>query len=93
MNSVWSKGEWPSQWTKSLIVPPPKKGDLKNCNNYRTISLIGHPSKILIRFISNRIKLKAESILSEEQVGFKSGRSIVEQIANVRIYWKEIQEP
>ena len=39
-NSVWRNKEWPTQWTKSLIVPLPKKGDLKKCNNYRTISLI-----------------------------------------------------
>ena len=48
-NDVWSSGVWPSVWTQSLIIPLPKKGNLKSCCNYRTISLISHPSKILLK--------------------------------------------
>ena len=48
-NLVWETGTWPSQWTKSIIVLLPKKGDLQDCSNYRTISLISHPSKVLLR--------------------------------------------
>lgn len=64
------------------------------CNlvwNYRTISLIGHPSKVLLRVIDNRIKHKAERILYEKQDGFRNGRNTVEKTGNVRIpgekYW------
>ena len=39
---------------KSLIIPIPKKGDSTKCSNYRTLSLISHPSKILLRNILNR---------------------------------------
>ena len=84
-NLVWKEGEWPRQWTQSLIIPLAKKGDLKKCSNYRTISLISHPSKALLEIIKNRLKGKAEEILAEEQAGFRTGRSTVEQIANVRI--------
>ena len=38
--------EWPKEQTQSLVIPIPKKGNLKQCQNYRTISLISHPSKI-----------------------------------------------
>ena len=48
----------PTQWTKSLILPLAKKGDLKKCTNYRTISLISHPSKVLLKIINNRLKTK-----------------------------------
>ena len=34
-----------------LVIPLPKKGNLKQCQNYRTISLISHPSKIMLRLI------------------------------------------
>ena len=43
---VWSTNQWPDLWSTSLIIPIPRKGDLKKCSNYRTISLISHTIKI-----------------------------------------------
>ena len=57
----------------------------KECKNYRTISLISHSSKIMLRIILNRLKKEAEEHLAEEQAGFRAGRSTVEQIFNCRI--------
>ncbi|GFS15762.1 endonuclease-reverse transcriptase [Elysia marginata] len=82
---IWNEKKWPTEWTKSLVVPLPKKGNLRLCNNYRTISLISHPSKVMLRVILNRLKPKAGEILAEEQAGFRAGRSTVEQIFNCRI--------
>ena len=39
---IWKIKKWPDQWTKSLIIPIPKKGDSWKCSNYRTLSLIPH---------------------------------------------------
>ena len=47
-----------------------KKGHLKQCQNYRTISLISHPIKIMLRLILTRLKAKAEQLLAEKQIGF-----------------------
>ena len=77
--------EWPQEWVQSIVIPLPKKGNLKQCKNYRTISLISHPSKVLLKILQNRIKSKTEEILAEEQAGFRPGRSTVEQIFNCRI--------
>ncbi|WP_293682112.1 reverse transcriptase family protein, partial [Thiolapillus sp.] len=63
----------------------PKKGNLQQCQNYRTISLISHPSKVMLKIILNRLKPKAEKIIAEEQAGFRAGRSTTEQIFNLRI--------
>lgn len=82
---IWAQKKWPKEWTQSLVIPLPKKGNLKLCQNYRTISLISHPSKVMLRVILNRLKSKAEEILSEEQAGFRAKRSTVEQIFNCRI--------
>ena len=82
---IWEEKTWPTEWTKSLVIPLPKKGNLRQCQNYRTISLISHPSKVMLRVILNRLTPKAEELLSEEQAGFRAGRSTVEQIFNVRI--------
>ena len=84
-NKIWLTGEWPIPWTQSLIITIPKKGNLQQCKNYRTISLICHPSKVLLKVLLNRLKPQAESIISEEQAGFRSGCSTTEQIFNLRI--------
>ena len=72
-------------WSKSLIITIPKKGDLKKCEHYRTISLIYHASKILLRIIINRMNLQAEDILAEEQARFMKKRNTREHILNSRI--------
>ena len=59
-----------------------KKGNLRKCENYRTLSLICHSSNILLRSILNRLTSQAEEGLSEEQAGFRKGRSTTEQIFN-----------
>ena len=55
------------------------------CQNYRTISLISHPSKVMLKIILNRLQPQAEEIIAEEQAGFRAGRSTTEQIFNLRI--------
>ena len=55
------------------------------CQNYRTISLISHPSKVMLKIILNRLKPQAEKIKAEEQAGFRTGRSTTEQIFSLRI--------
>ncbi|WP_419593652.1 RNA-directed DNA polymerase, partial [Thiolapillus sp.] len=51
----------------------------------RTISLISHPSKVMLKVILNRLKPQAEKIIAEEQAGFRAGRSTTEQIFNLHI--------
>ena len=75
---VWKTQKWPTSWTRFLVIASPKKGDFQQCNNYRTLSLINHPSKVLLKIILNRLKPKAEEIIAEEQAGFIKGRSTVE---------------
>ena len=84
-NRIWRTGEWPIPWTQSLIITLPKKGNLQLCYNYRTISLIRHSSKVMLKVILNRLKPQAEEIIAEEHAGFKAGRSTTEQIFNLRI--------
>ena len=91
-NQIWKNKKWPQSWTKSLVITLPKKGDLKVCNNYRTLSLISHPSKVLLRVILNRLKHQAKDIIAEEQAGFMKGRSTSEQIFNLRCIIEKYQE-
>ena len=59
--------------------------DRQQCQNYQTISLISHPSKVMLKIIPNRLKPQAEKVITEEQTGFRAGRSTTEQIFNLRI--------
>ena len=65
-NHTWRTGEWPTSWTKSLILTIPKKGSIKECGNHRTISLISHASKVMLPVILNRLQPQVEHIISEE---------------------------
>ena len=71
-NKIWKTGEWPTTWTQSLVIMLQKKGNLQLCQNYRTISLISHPSKVMLKIILNRLQPQAEEIIAEEQAGFKA---------------------
>ena len=54
---------WPAQWTQSLVIPIPKKGNLKKSKSYRTLSLICHSSKFLLKIILKRLNPQIEQIL------------------------------
>ena len=84
-NKIWKTGEWPTTWNQSLVITLPKKGNLQLCQNNRTISLISHPSKVMLKIILNRLQPQAEDIIAEERAGFRGGRSTTEQIYNLRI--------
>jgi len=64
-------GQWPEDWVNSVFIPLPKKGDLTQCNNYRTIALVSHASKVLLKIILERIRSKTESEISEVKAGFR----------------------
>ena len=72
-------GEWPTLWTQSLVITLSKKGNVQQCQNYRTISLISHPSKVMLEIFLNRLKTQAEKIIAEEQAGFRAKRSTTEE--------------
>jgi len=66
--AIWETGERPEEWTFSTFIPLPKKGDLKQCANYRTIALVSHASKILFRIILEMIRVKTETEIADEQM-------------------------
>ena len=79
-HKIWKTREWPTPWTQSSVITFLKKGNLQNCLNYQTISLISHPSKVMLKITLNRLKPQAEKITAEEQAGFRAGKSTIEQI-------------
>lgn len=82
--AIWNTLEWPRDWKRSVYLPLPKKGDIMQCANNRTIALICHCSKVLLRVIQKRMEQYMERELPEEQAGFRRGRGTCDHIANMR---------
>ena len=53
---VWKTQLWPQDWKRSLFIPIPKKGNTKECSNYRTIALNSHTSKIMLKILQARLQ-------------------------------------
>ena len=53
---IWKTQQWPQGWKRSVFIPIPKKGNTKECSNYRTIALISHASKVLLKILQARLQ-------------------------------------
>ena len=89
---IWATKTWPEEWKHSVYVTIPKKGDARDCANNRTIALISHASKILLKIIQKRMEPYVERELSEEQAGFRRGRGCRDHIANIRWMMEKARE-
>ena len=61
----------------------PKKGNAKECSNYRTIALISHASKVMLKILQARLQQYINRELPDVQAGFRKGRGNRDQIANI----------
>lgn len=71
-------GEVPGEWKLSYISSIYKKGDRKNCGNYRGISVLSSIGRLYGRILTKR--LEQQTSITEEQSGFRSGRSCVDNL-------------
>ena len=69
---------------KVSFIPIPKKGNAKECSNYHTIALISHTSKVMLKILEARLQQYVNHELPDVPVGFRKGRGIRDQIANIR---------
>ena len=82
---IWKTQQWPQDRKRSVFTPVPKKGNAKQCSNYRTIALISHASKVILKIIQARLQRYMNSELLDVQAGFRKSRGTRDQIAN--IHW------
>ena len=68
----------------SVFIPIPKKGDAKECSNYRTMALISHASKVTLKILQASLQQYINCELPDVQAGFRKGRGTRDQIANIR---------
>ena len=84
-NQIWRGESTPEEWIQSVLVTIPKKGDLMDCRNYRTIALMSHVGKIFMMILLERLKAQTEEHLADEQAGFRKDRNTVQQILMLRL--------
>ena len=91
-NQVWESGVFPPSWREALIIPIPKPGkDSKNPNNYRPIALTSCLCKTMERMVNARLTycLETNGCLSDEQCGFRKGRSTTDHLVRFETFIRE----
>jgi len=51
----WKTQQWSQEWKRSVFIPIPKKGNVKECSNYLTIALISQASKLMLKILHARL--------------------------------------
>ena len=69
------------EWKRSVFISIPKKGNAKECSNYRTVVLISHASKVMLKILQARLQQYVNRKLPDVQAGFRKGRGTRNQIA------------
>ena len=82
---IWKTQQWPQDWKRSVFILTPKKGNAKECSNYRTLVFISHASKVMLKILQVRLQQYVIHELPDVQAGFRKGRETRDQIAN--IHW------
>ena len=67
---IWKMQQCPQDWKISVFIPNPKKGNAKQCSNYRTIVLISHANKVMLKLPQARLQQYVNHELPDVQAGF-----------------------
>ena len=84
VQEVWKTGQVPQEWKNATLVPLFKKKDRRVCDNYRGISLLSVPGKVLALILLERLHPIIDPQLMETQCGFRKGRGTVDQLWVIR---------
>ena len=90
---IWKTQQWPQDWKKSVFIPIPKKSNAKECLNHRTIALISHASKVMLKILQARLQQYVNRELPDVQDGFRKGRGTRDQIANIHWIMEKARGP
>ena len=80
---IWKTQQWPQDWKRSVFIPIPKKGNVKECPNYRTIAVISHTSTVMLKILQAKLQQFVKREHADVQAGVRKGRGTRDQIANI----------
>jgi hypothetical protein len=84
-HDIYEKGDVSDDYCKSIIVTIPKKSGANSCEQFRTLNLLTHVSKILTKIINRKIEGKVEQYLKNDQYGFRRQKGTREAILGLRV--------
>ena len=84
-NEIYNTGYWPKDLKESIFIPIPKKPKATRCQEYRTISIMSQVTKLLLKIVIDRMKMKIETELDDAQSGFRQGKGTREGLLNLRL--------
>ena len=90
---MWKTQQWPQDCKKSVFIPVPKKGNVKECSNYHTVALISQASKVILKILQAGLKECVYCELPDGQAGFRKDRGTGDQIANIHCLIKKAKVP
>ena len=81
-NIIYNTGNFPQEWSQAMISTIHKKGNLKNPDNYRGISLLCSLSKVFTKILNTRLSnwVDDNSLRYEEQAGYRKNYRTIDQI-------------
>ena len=80
---IWKTQQWPQGWKRPVFIPIPKKGNAKECSNYRTIALLSHAGEVMLKILQASLQQYMNCELPDVQAGFRKGRGTRDQILNI----------
>ena len=80
---IWKTQQWPQDQKRSVFIPIPKKGNVKECSNYHTIAFVSHTSKVMLKILQPRLQQYMNHELPDVQAGIGKSRGTRNQIANI----------
>ena len=80
---IWKTQQWPEDEKRSVFIPIPKKGNVKECSNCHTIALISHASKVMLKILQDRLQQYMNCEIPDVQAGFRKGRGTKDQMASI----------
>ena len=84
-NEIYNTGYWPTYLKESIFIPIPKKPKATRCQEYRTISIMSQVTKLLLKIVIDRMKMKIETELDDAQSGFRQVKGTREGLLNLRL--------
>ena len=85
---IWKTPQWPQDWKRSVFIPIPKKGNAKECSNYRTIALNSHASKVMLNILQARLQQYVNRELPDVQARQSRGSHIWPEEAAMQLTWQ-----
>uniref|UniRef100_A0A4W2DKH4 RNA-directed DNA polymerase n=1 Tax=Bos indicus x Bos taurus TaxID=30522 RepID=A0A4W2DKH4_BOBOX len=80
---IWKTQQCPQDWKKAVFIPIPKKGNAKDAQTTRTIALISHAGKVMLKILQATLQQYVNHKLPDVQAGFRKGRGTRDQIVNI----------